>query len=99
MQMAWPMAHRPRTLYEKIWARHLVHEDEQGNCLIYIDRHLVHEVTSPVAFSALREGGRSVRRPGATFAIVDHGVPSDPALRHGPIRDAALREQIDTLER
>jgi 3-isopropylmalate/(R)-2-methylmalate dehydratase large subunit len=89
----------PRTLYQKIWTRHLVHEDEQGNCLIYVDRHLVHEVTSPVAFSALRQSGRSVRRPDATFAIVDHGVPSDPALRRGPIRDAALREQIDTLER
>ena len=93
------MACRPSTLYEKIWTRHLVHEDEVGNCLIYIDRHLVHEVTSPAAFSALRENGRPLRRPDATFAIVDHGVPSDPALRRGPIRDDALREQIETLER
>jgi 3-isopropylmalate/(R)-2-methylmalate dehydratase large subunit len=90
---------KPRTLHEKIWDCHLVDEDEQGNCLIYIDRHLLHEVTSPVAFSGLREMERSVRRPDATLAVVDHGVPSDPKLRHGRFGDHRIREQIRTLER
>jgi 3-isopropylmalate/(R)-2-methylmalate dehydratase large subunit len=70
------MASRPRTLYEKIWDAHVVERREDGTCLIYIDRHLVHEVTSPQAFEALRANGRKVRRPDLTLAVPDHNVPT-----------------------
>src|SRR6266545_3195323 len=66
----------PRTLYDKIWDDHLVHEAPDGTCLIYIDRHLVHEVTSPQAFEGLRLSGRKVRHPEKTLAVVDHNVPT-----------------------
>ena len=66
----------PKTLYDKIWADHLVDEAEDGTCLIYIDRHLVHEVTSPQAFEGLRLTGRTVRAPEKTLAVVDHNVPT-----------------------
>lgn len=66
----------PRTLYDKIWDDHVVDLKEDGLALIYIDRHLVHEVTSPQAFEGLRNAGRSVRRPDCTLATVDHNVPS-----------------------
>jgi Aconitase family (aconitate hydratase) len=66
----------PRTLYDKIWDDHLVDEGEDGTCLIYIDRHLVHEVTSPQAFEGLRANGRKVRAPEKTLAVVDHNVPT-----------------------
>lgn len=62
-----------KTMFEKIWNDHLVHEDD-GTCLIYIDRHLVHEVTSPQAFESLKLTNRKVRRPDATFATMDHNV-------------------------
>ncbi|MCH7905071.1 MAG: 3-isopropylmalate dehydratase large subunit [Armatimonadetes bacterium] len=67
----------PKTLFEKIWAAHVVTELDDGGALLYVDRHLVHEVTSPQAFDGLREAGRSVRRPDLTFATVDHNVPTD----------------------
>ena len=89
----------PKTLYDKIWDAHLVHEAPDGTCLIYIDRHLVHEVTSPQAFEGLRMTGRRVRAPGKTVAVPDHNVPTDVnrAKRHRerrephPGRDAAGR--------
>src|SRR5262245_31933607 len=68
----------PSTLLDKIWAEHLVHESKEELPLLYIDLHLVHEVTSAQAFAGLRAAGRSVRRPERTFATVDHNVPTDP---------------------
>src|SRR5260370_2418687 len=82
------------TLFDKIWRPHLVHE-ERGTALLYIDLHLVHEVTSPQAFESLRLAGRRVRRPDLTVATMDHNVPTtDPSL---PIADDLARKQIDTL--
>ena len=86
---------KPRSLYDKIWDSHLVHEAPDGTCLLYIDRHLVHEVTSPQAFEGLRMAGRKVRAPHKTLAVVDHNVPTtdrskgidDPEIR-SPDRDA-----------
>ena len=66
----------PKTLYDKIWDAHLAHEAEDGTCLLYIDRHLVHEVTSPQAFEGLRMAGRKVRAPDKTIAVPDHNVPT-----------------------
>ncbi len=83
------------TTYEKIWNRHVVKELPDGTALLYIDRHLVHEVTSPQAFDGLRLAGRRVRRPDLTFATMDHNVPTDES---GEIRDPIAREQIATLE-
>ena len=68
----------PKTLYDKIWDAHLVHEAEDGTCLLYIDRHLVHEVTSPQAFEGLRMANRKVRAPEKTIAVPDHNVPTTP---------------------
>jgi 3-isopropylmalate/(R)-2-methylmalate dehydratase large subunit len=85
----------PRTLYDKIWDDHLVHQAEDGTCLIYIDRHLVHEVTSPQAFEGLRLGGRKVREPGKTLAVVDHNVPTTD--RSKGIADPESRTQVETL--
>lgn len=86
---------KPRTLYDKIWDDHLVHEQEDGTALLYIDRHLVHEVTSPQAFEGLRLSGRKVRAPEKTLAVVDHNVPtSDRSL---PNPDAESAEQIEVL--
>ena len=67
---------RPRTLYEKIWDAHVVEQRPDGTCLIFIDRHLVHEVTSPQAFAGLRASGRTVRRPDLTLAVPDHNLPT-----------------------
>ena len=64
----------PKTLFDKIWSHHLVDKQEDGTCLLYIDRHLVHEVTSPQAFEGLRNSNRKVRRPESTFAVADHNV-------------------------
>jgi 3-isopropylmalate/(R)-2-methylmalate dehydratase large subunit len=86
---------KPRTLYDKIWDAHLVHEAEDGTCLIYIDRHLVHEVTSPQAFEGLRMAGRNVRAPEKTLAVVDHNVPTTDRS-HG-IDDPESALQIATL--
>ncbi|MFO1154715.1 MAG: 3-isopropylmalate dehydratase large subunit [Rhodospirillales bacterium] len=85
----------PRTLFDKIWDNHLVDRQDDGTCLIYIDRHLVHEVTSPQAFEGLRVAGRSVRRPEATLAVADHNVPTTDRS-HG-IADAESRIQVETL--
>lgn len=86
---------KPRTLYDKIWDDHLVHEQEDGTALLYIDRHLVHEVTSPQAFEGLRLSGRKVRAPEKTLTVVDHNVPtSDRSL---PNPDAESAEQIEVL--
>ncbi len=87
----------PKTLYDKIWDTHLVHEAEDGTCLIYIDRHLVHEVTSPQAFEGLRMTGRKVRRPDATVAVPDHNVPTDEGRAKG-IENEESRIQVDTLK-
>jgi 3-isopropylmalate/(R)-2-methylmalate dehydratase large subunit len=84
---------RPRTLYDKIWDDHLVHEAEDGTCLIYIDRHLVHEVTSPQAFEGLRMAGRKVRAPGKTLAVVDHNVPTTDRSHGIPIPKARCRSR------
>ncbi len=89
----------PRTLFDKIWASHLVDTQEDGTCLIYIDRHLVHEVTSPQAFAGLRAAGRGVRRPDATIAVADHNIPTEPAARAGVIENEESRLQVETLER
>ena len=66
----------PRTLYDKIWDEHLVAVRTDGTSLLYIDRHLVHEVTSPQAFEGLREAGRPLRRPNAILSVADHNVPT-----------------------
>ena len=88
---------RPRTLYDKIWESHLVDEQEDGTALLYMDRHLVHEVTSPQAFEGLRLAGRGVRRPDATLAVADHNVPTTDRSRG--IADEESRIQVETLER
>ena len=87
---------KPRTLFDKIWQAHLVHVQEDGTCVLYIDRHLVHEVTSPQAFEGLRTAGRKVRRPKAALAVADHNVPT--ANRARGIADPESRVQIETLE-
>ena len=86
---------RSKTLLDKVWDAHVVRELEDGRCLLYIDRHLVHEVTSPQAFEGLRLAGRRVRRPDLTFATVDHNVPT--SSRHLPIADPLARQQVETL--
>jgi len=86
---------KPRTLYDKIWDAHLVHEAPDGTCLIYVDRHLVHEVTSPQAFEGLRMAGRKVRAPEKTLAVVDHNVPTTD--RSKGIDDPESALQIETL--
>ena len=85
-----------KTLYDKIWDAHLVHEEADGTGLLYIDRHLVHEVTSPQAFEGLRMAGRGVRHPEKTIAVPDHNVPTDPSRIQG-IRDEQSRIQVEAL--
>ncbi len=86
----------PRTLYDKIWDDHVAHEAEDGTCRLYIDRHLVHEVTSPQAFEGLRLAGRKVRAPEKTVAVPDHNVPTDPTRLEG-IKDEQSRIQVEAL--
>lgn len=87
----------PRTLFEKIWDKHIVHQEPDKPAILYIDCHLIHEVTSPQAFDALRAAGRRVRRPELTYATMDHNVPTwDRSL---PITDPIAKTQINTLER
>ena len=97
------MASRPLTLYEKIWAAHVVERRDDGTCLIYIDRHLIHEVTSPQAFAGLRAAGRKVRRPDLTLAVPDHNLPTtarlDAAGKRLPILDLESAAQLDALQR
>jgi len=86
----------PRTLFEKVWESHVVHEEPGRPSLMWVDRHLVHEVTSPQAFGGLRISGRRVRRPDLTFATVDHNVPTTD--RSVPVQDPISRKQIEALE-
>ncbi|MBP7136587.1 MAG: 3-isopropylmalate dehydratase large subunit [Sphingomonadaceae bacterium] len=96
------MASRPRTLYEKIWDAHVVDQRADGTCLVFIDRHLVHEVTSPQAFEGLRVAGRKVRRPDLTLAVPDHNLPTTPrkdaAGNRLPIADPESAQQLAALE-
>ena len=95
--------HRPRTLYEKIWDAHVVHRREDGTCLIFIDRHLIHEVTSAQAFDGLRAADRPVHRPDLTLAVPDHNLPTTPRTdRHGariPIDDIDSAAQLAALDK
>ncbi|MBD1203826.1 MAG: 3-isopropylmalate dehydratase large subunit [Rhodobacteraceae bacterium] len=88
----------PRTLYDKIWDDHVVHQAEDGTCLLYIDRHLVHEVTSPQAFEGLRMTGRTVRAPEKTIAVPDHNVPTT-AGRDKHIDNEESRIQVEALDK
>src|SRR5713226_5127181 len=88
---------KPRTLFDKIWDSHLVDRQPGGTCLLYIDRHLVHEVTSPQAFEGLRLARRKVRRPDLTLATVDHNVPTDPGRM--VILDEIAALQVETLRK
>lgn len=93
---------RPRTLYEKIWDAHVVERRDDGTCIVFIDRHLVHEVTSPQAFEGLRAAGRKVRRPDLTLAVPDHNLPTTPrrdaAGNRVPIADPMSAKQLEALE-
>ncbi|EEQ96873.1 3-isopropylmalate dehydratase, large subunit [Brucella intermedia LMG 3301] len=91
-----PAMSAPRTLYDKIWDDHVVDQQEDGTCLLYIDRHLVHEVTSPQAFEGLRMAGRKVRHPEKTLAVVDHNVPTSPDRING-IKNEESRIQVEAL--
>ncbi|WP_375250555.1 3-isopropylmalate dehydratase large subunit [Sphingomonas sp.] len=95
------MSNTPRTLYEKVWDAHVVERRDDGSCLIYIDRHLVHEVTSPQAFEGLRAAGRRVRRPDLTLAVPDHNLPTTPRVDAAgnelPIADRESAEQLGAL--
>jgi 3-isopropylmalate/(R)-2-methylmalate dehydratase large subunit len=86
-----------KNIYEKIWQAHVVHEEPGQDCILYIDRHYVHEVTSPQAFDGLRLAGRTVRRPDLTFATMDHNIPTTD--RSQPIADPLSRKQVETLKR
>ena len=86
----------PQTLYDKLWDAHVVHQESDGTCLLYIDRHLVHEVTSPQAFEGLALAGRRPWRTSANLAVADHNVPT--TARHAGIKDPISRLQVDTLD-
>ena len=88
---------KPKTLFDKIWQNHLVDVQDDNTCLLYIDRHLVHEVTSPQAFEGLRQNKRKVRQPQNTFAVADHNVPTSD--RSQGIENAESRIQVETLEK
>ncbi|NBU64673.1 MAG: 3-isopropylmalate dehydratase large subunit, partial [Chloroflexia bacterium] len=95
------MGTTPQTLFEKIWNRHLVRpETSETPAVLYIDLHLVHEVTSPQAFTELRQRGLTVRRPGQTIATMDHSTPTTPRNAHGiiPVLDAQAQAQLTQLE-
>ena len=87
----------PKTLYDKIWDNHIFSINDDGTTILYIDRHLVHEVTSPQAFEGLRMSGRKVRRPEFTLATADHNVPTMD--RDKGIADPDSKLQVETLER
>ncbi len=97
------MSLKPLTLYEKIWNAHVVETRDDGTSLIFIDRHLVHEVTSPQAFEGLRAAGRRVRRPDLTLAVPDHNLPTTARLDGSgqpiPIADPESAQQLEALER
>ena len=93
-----PMA--GKTLYDKIWDAHVVSTDDNGESILYIDLHLIHEVTTPQAFAGLRAAHRGVRRPERTLAVADHNVPTEgQALGVGAVADEEARLQLQTLER
>jgi 3-isopropylmalate/(R)-2-methylmalate dehydratase large subunit len=87
---------QPRTLFDKVWDSHVVERLPDGTCVLYIDRHLVHEVTSPQAFEGLRQANRRVRRPDATLAVADHNIPTSD--RSQGIAEEESRIQVETLE-
>ena len=88
-----------RTLYDKIWDEHVVHTEEDGTAILYIDRHLVHEVTSPQAFEGLREAGRKVWRVSSIVATADHNTPTTGWERgYDGIEDPISKEQVTTLD-
>ena len=87
----------PKTIYDKIWNEHLVHEQKDGTSLLFVDRHLIHEVTSPQAFEGLRMSNRKVRHPKLTLAVADHNVPTSDRSRG--ISDEDSKIQVDTLNR
>ncbi|MEH6520398.1 3-isopropylmalate dehydratase large subunit [Sulfitobacter sp.] len=89
----------PKTLYDKIWDAHVAHEAEDGTCLLYIDRHLVHEVTSPQAFEGLRMTGRKVRAPEKTIAVPDHNVPTTLDRADATTMTEDSRIQVDALDK
>ena len=89
----------PKTLYDKIWDAHVAHESEDGTCLLYIDRHLVHEVTSPQAFEGLRMAGRKVRAPEKTIAVPDHNVPTTMERLEDIIENEEGRIQVEALDK
>ena len=89
----------PRTLFDKIWDSHVVDQMGDGTVVLYIDRHLVHEVTSPQAFEGLRLAGRKLRRPDATIAVADHNIPTVGSRRPADIKEEDSRIQVETLER
>jgi 3-isopropylmalate/(R)-2-methylmalate dehydratase large subunit len=92
-------ASRPRTLFDKIWDSHVVERLPDGTCVLYIDRHLVHEVTSPQAFEGLRLAGRPVRRPDCTLAVADHNIPTVGSRIPADIKEMDSRIQVETLEK
>ncbi|MGY8990496.1 MAG: aconitase family protein, partial [Rhodospirillales bacterium] len=87
-----------KTLFDKIWDNHLVDVQDDGTCLLYIDRHLVHEVTSPQAFEGLRDAGRKVRRTDLTLAVADHNIPTTERTKGMIIENQESRIQIEALQ-
>mmetsp|Transcript_8893 Transcript_8893/g.10167 ORF Transcript_8893/g.10167 Transcript_8893/m.10167 type:complete len:725 (-) Transcript_8893:77-2251(-) len=93
------MSNGPRTLFDKVWDAHVIEKQDDGTCLIYIDRHLVHEVTSPQAFEGLRNAGRDVRSKSRTLVTPDHNVSTEiDRLENVNFTDAASKEQVETLD-
>src|SRR5260221_5970443 len=89
-----------QTLYDKIWNAHVVSTDENGEAILYVDLHLIHEVTTPQAFAGLRAAHRGVRRPDRTLAVADHNTPTQgQALGVAAVADPEARLQLQTLER
>ena len=88
-----------KTMYEKIWESRVVHQEDGQPAILYVDLHLIHEVTTPQAFDGLRQAGRGVRRTDRTVAVVDHNTPTDPGRASLPIRDPIAKQQLDALER
>src|ERR1700736_1036939 len=84
----------PKNMFEKIWDTHIVRDVPGESAVLYIDRHLVHEVTSPQAFASLKASGRTVRKPEATIAVLDHNIPTIPGRRMLDVVDPALNESI-----
>jgi 3-isopropylmalate/(R)-2-methylmalate dehydratase large subunit len=93
------VASSPRTLFDKIWDSHVVEKLPDGTCILYIDRHLLHEVTSPQAFEGLRTAGRRLRRPDLTIGVADHNIPTVGSRIPSDIKEADSRIQVQTLEK